>query len=183
MVDRTGAKATSNPAGELVADGHGFVVNDPRSRPWKTAKRTHCAYCGGPLPLPDVSKYRCEFEPDATEESLAVIDEHNYSSEFDPGWRSRYLRKHRLRRGCQCSGCRLRWLVANGYERNRGQPRKYCSDDCRRWADNERKAWNRAVATARKRGEEPPPPPEDRGLKFVPRSGLRSSVEGSGHRY
>ncbi|MGU3502417.1 hypothetical protein [Mycobacterium sp. C31M] len=59
------APPTSNPAGEMVSAGHGFKVENHRSRPWKTAKRTHCAHCGGPMPTPkvDATKYQCEFDP------------------------------------------------------------------------------------------------------------------------
>ena len=146
--------ATRNPAGEMVADGHGFIVDDPRSRPWKTARRTHCAHCGGEMPIPDVSKHVCEFDSEAT------------------GF------------GCRCSGCTLRDLVATGQERNKGQPRVCCSSECTRLRDNERKRWKAAVARAEKRGEEPPPEPEDKGLKLMQRrGGLRSAVEGTGHRY
>jgi hypothetical protein len=164
--------------GEMVEAGHGFIVNDPRSRPWKTARRTHCAHCGDPLPAPDVSKYRCEFDPDASIVELALVGA-DHGPDDRPLW-SRPLDPHS---GCQCSGCTLRWLVGNGRERNRGQPRKYCTDDCLKWADNARKAWKRAVRTAEKRGEELPPEPEDKGLKHRAARGLRSSAEGTGRRY
>lgn len=144
-----------NPAAQMIAAGHGFMVDDRRSRPWKSAPRTHCAHCGGEMPPADVSKYPCEFDAD--------------------GW-SPFA-------GCRCSGCTLRELVSKGHERNKGQPRKYCSSECRRLADNERRRWERAVARAAKLGLEPPAPPEDKGLKFLPARGLRSSVEGHGHRY
>lgn len=132
--DTVRVKPRTNPAGEIVDGGHGFIVNDPRSRPWKTARRTHCAYCGGNLPTPKVTatKYRCEFD-------IA----------FD---------------ACRCSGCILRHLVVNGYERNRGQPRKCCTAKCTRLRDNERGRWQRAKAHAIKNGQQPPPEPEDRGV-------------------
>jgi len=144
----------THPAGEIVDAGHGFIVNDPRSRSWKTAPRTHCAYCGGELPTPKVDhrKYDCEFAP-------------------------------ALHPGCRCSGCILRSLVMDGHERNVGNPRMCCSAECTRQRDNERSRWKRAVARAEKRGEEPPPEPEDRGLKFVLARGLQSSSEGVGRRY
>jgi hypothetical protein len=147
-------KPTDNLPGQMVEAGHGFIVNDPRSRPWKTARRTHCAHCGGPMPSPNVNekKYRCEFQPDPIE-------------------------------GCQCSGCSLRGLVLDRHERNRGNPAKCCSKACTRLRDNERNAWKRAVISAEKRGEPTPPEPEDKGRKFLPSSGLRSSSEGTGRRY
>lgn len=170
-----------NLPGQMVEAGHGFIVNDPRSRPWKTAPRTHCAHCGGPLPGPDVNgkQYRCEFDVAfiAVHGPEPALVEQSTCRHLDGGCR------HLYQDGCQCSGCRLRWLVLNRHERGVGQPRKYCSDDCQRWADNERKAWKRAVASAEKRGEEPPAPPEDKGLKFRPGRGLRSSSEGADHRY
>jgi hypothetical protein len=55
-------KPLDNLAGQMVSDCHGFMVDDHQSRPWKTAKRTHCAHCGGEMPTPNVSKYPCEFE-------------------------------------------------------------------------------------------------------------------------
>jgi len=179
LVEQVQVKPTHNQPGQMVEAGHGFIVNDPRSRPWKTAKRTHCAHCGGPLPGPDVSNYRCEFDPEASDAELALIG----AEQCPEDWPPRSTATPHLHRGCQCSGCSLRWLVLNGQERNRGQPRKYCSDNCRRWADNERNAWKRAVRAAEKRGEEPPPEPEDRGMKFRAASGLRSSIEGRGRRY
>ncbi|ORJ97762.1 hypothetical protein [Prescottella equi] len=174
-----------NPAGQMIEAGHGFTVEDRRSRPWKTAKRTNCAFCGEPMPAPDVSQYRCEFDPDATDAELALIGS-DQGREDRPGplwnhWPGQQDRQ-RLHQGCQCSGCNLRWQVANGAERNRGQPKKYCSKDCRRLAGNERNAWKRAVVAAQKRGETPPPEPEDRGLKFVLHRGPRSCIEGTGHR-
>lgn len=146
----------ANPAGEIVDAGHGFIVNDPRSRPWKTATRTHCANCGGPMPLVDISKdkYLCEFAPE--------------SPEFD---------------GCRCSGCTLRRLVLNGHERNRGNPRKVCSTECGRQRDNERNRWKRAVEKAHKAGVTAPDEPEDKGLKLTLRNGPRSGFEGNGGRY
>ncbi|TGB41448.1 hypothetical protein [Mycolicibacterium peregrinum] len=176
-----------NPAGQMIEAGHGFMVEDRRSRPWKTGNRTHCAFCGGPMPTPDVSRYQCEFDPDASAAELALIgsgqgpdDRPRPLWDFWPG--NQY--KDRLQfPGCQCSGCNLRWQVANGMERNRGQPKKYCTALCRKQADAERNAWKRAVVAAEKRGDQPPPEPEDRGLKFVLRNGLRSSAEGHGHRY
>jgi hypothetical protein len=172
----------NNPAAQMLDSGHGFSVDDRRSRPWKTAPRTHCAHCGGPMPPPDVSKYRCEFDPDASETELALIGlgqgpEDRVSAQLWPG------RYEQLHGGCQCSGCRLRWLVAKGSERNVGNPPKCCSPEHTRLRDNERNAWKRAVKRAEKRGEEPPPEPEDRGLKFRPARGLRSSGEGGGLRY
>lgn len=53
VADSVVVKPSSNPAGEIVDAGHGFIVNDPRSRPWKTAPRTHCAQCGGEVPKLD----------------------------------------------------------------------------------------------------------------------------------
>ncbi|MFC7451290.1 hypothetical protein [Rhodococcus daqingensis] len=171
-----------NPAGQMIEAGHGFTVDDRRSRPWKTAKRTNCAFCGGPMPAPAVSRYRCEFDPDASDAELALIgsdqgrgDRPGPLWDFWPGQK----RQERLHQGCQCSGCNLRWQVANGAERNRGQPKKYCSKECTRRAGNERSAWKRAVVTAEKRGVAPPPEPEDRGLKFVLRRGPRSCAEGA----
>ncbi|MFV8233060.1 hypothetical protein [Mycolicibacterium fortuitum] len=140
-----------NPAAQMLDAGHGFMVDDQQSRPWKTAKRTHCAQCGGEMPKPDVSKYPCEFETPLY--------------------------------GCRCSGCTLRKLVSRGDARNVGNPRKYCGKSCATLADNERGRWRRAVARAAKLGTEPPPEPEDKGLKFVRRSDLRSTIEGAGHRY
>ncbi|MHA7662381.1 hypothetical protein [Mycolicibacterium sp. HS_4_1] len=139
-------------AGQIVSDGHGFLVVDKRSRPWKTAPRTNCAHCAGEMPAPDVTRFKCEFEPDDM-------------------------------KGCKCSGCTLRDQVARGHERNTGQPKKYCTPECRRLADNERNRWKRAVAKAEKLGIDPPAEPEDKGLKLVQHNGLRSSVEGTGHRY
>lgn len=144
-------KPLDNLAGQMVSDCHGFMVDDQQSRPWKTAKRTHCAHCGGEMPKPDVSKHPCEFE-----------------SPFS---------------GCRCSSCTLRKLVSRGAARSKGQPRKYCSVDCRKSADAERNRWKRTVVRAEKLGTEPPPEPEDKGLKFVRRFGPRSSIEGAGHRY
>lgn len=164
-------KPTANPAGEIVEAGHGFIVNDPRSRPWKTARRTNCAHCGGTLKQ-NVDGYPCEFEPNASDVQLALV-----------GYNENRGSSHRLHSGCQCSGCRLRWLVKTGNERGVGQPRKYCSTDCGKWANVARNAWKRAVDRAEKRGEEPPLEPEDKGLKFLPVRGLRSSSEGNGHRY
>ncbi|BDD96565.1 hypothetical protein MFTT_06590 [Mycolicibacterium fortuitum subsp. fortuitum] len=160
-----------NPAGEIVDAGHGFRVDDRRSRPWKTAPRTHCALCGDRMPPPDVSKYPCEFEPDATDFQLATLGDG-----VGERWPLRTT-------GCQCSGCILRRHVRNGAERNKGQPRKYCSTDCRKLADAERGRWKRAVAKADRLGLEPPPEPEDRGLKFITARGLRATKEGNGHRY
>lgn len=160
-----------NPAGEIVDGGHGFIVNNPRSREWKTATRTHCAHCGERMPTPDVSRYPCELDPDATDTELSRVG-------HDMPWSHGQLYP-----GCQCSRCDLRWQVANGAERNRGQPKKYCTPDCRKQADAKRNAWKRAVARAEKHGQEPPPEPEDQGLKFVLHLGPRSSSEGSGQRY
>jgi hypothetical protein len=168
----------SNPAAQMLDSGHGFSIDDRRSRPWKTAPRTHCAHCGEPMPPPDVSKHRCEFDPDASEIELALIG--LGQGPEDRLWPGRYEQLHG---GCQCSGCRLRWLMAKGRERGVGNPSKCCSTECKRKRDNERNAWKRAVVSAEKRGEPPPPEPEDKGLKFLPSSGLRSSVEGAGHRY
>lgn len=165
---------------DMMQSGHGFMVDDRRSRPWKTAKRTHCAHCGGPLPKPDVSNYVCEFDPEATELELSLVGS-DQSADDRRGWPGK--RSAPLRPGCQCSGCILRHLVFNGDERNKGQPRKVCSDECGRLRGNELKRWKAAVQSAQKRGQEPPPEPEDKGLKFVQRNGPRSSVEGSGHRY
>lgn len=170
------AIAASRP-GQMVEDGHGFIVNNPRSRQWKTGRRTHCAHCGGEMPKPDVSKHKCEFDPDATALELSLIGSDQGADR--PPW----PRHPSLFPGCQCSGCTLRWLVANGHERNKGQPRMCCSAECTRLRDNERARWKRAVARAEKRGQEPPLEPEDRGLKLVKHDGPRSSVEGSGHRY
>lgn len=166
-----------NPVAQLLEAGHGFSVDDRRSRPWKTAPRTHCAHCGGPMPTPNVSsdkRYRCEFDADASQAELALVG-HDLSRESD-GWPFRPI-------GCECSGCKLRWLVSGRHERNRGNPAKCCSKECARLRDNERAAWKRAVVSAEKRGEEPPAAPEDKGLKFVWASGLRSSSEGTGRRY
>ncbi|MDV3129600.1 hypothetical protein M1247_32170 [Mycobacterium sp. 21AC1] len=143
-----------NTAAQMIDAGHGFMVDDQQSRPWKTAKRTHCAYCGGEMSPPDVDKYKCEFEPITA-----------------PG------------AACKCSGCTLRELVSRGDARNVGNPRKYCGKPCAKLADSERGRWRTAVKRAQKRGEEPPPEPEDKGLKFVQWFGLRSSIEGAGHRY
>lgn len=170
-----------NLPGQMIEAGHGFIVNDPRSRPWKTARRTHCAHCGKPLPRPDVRTYACELDPEASELELLLIGREGNPGDRDD--RPPHGTGDRLHSGCQCSGCCLRWLVKTGRERGVGQPRKYCSKDCTRWADNERKAWKRAVASAKKRGDEPPPAPEDKGLKFRLARGLRSSAEGTGHRY
>ncbi|MGY4650021.1 hypothetical protein [Mycobacterium sp. URHB0021] len=181
-------KPDGNPAGEMVADGHGFIVNDPRSRPWKTARRTNCAHCGGPLEQ-NVGKFKCEFEPNASDVELALIGS-DQGKEDRPNklWGLESKCRHLgacgcFTRGCQCSGCRLRWLVKTGNERGVGNPRKYCGDNCAKWANTARNAWKRAVVSAEKRGEEPPPEPEDKGLKFLPVRGLRSSSEGNGHRY
>lgn len=175
-------KPQSNPAGEMVADCHGFIVSDPRSRPWKTAPRTHCAYCGDEMPAPDVSGFVCEFDPDLSESELVLIGADQGPPDLSATCRH-LAACDCMRPGCQCSGCRLRWLVLIGQERNVGQPRKYCSEDCRKLSDNERKRWKRAAAKAESLGEDPPPEPEDRGLKFTQRRGLRSSIEGTGHRY
>lgn len=190
----------NNLPGQIVADGHGFIVNDPRSRPWKTARRTRCAQCAGEMPPPDVTKYRCEFASDANMDLSRVGDYYDAVPEMAGGgisppldvWR-RFTPAQRCHfatgncehthHGCDCSGCTLRDLVASGHERNAGNPRKYCSDGCSKLADAERGRWKRAVASAEKRGLEPPPEPEDRGLKFIESRGLRSSVEGTGHRY
>lgn len=190
----------TNPAGEIADAGHGFTIDNPRSRPWKTVKRTHCAYCAGPMPRPVVSdvKYQCEFDPNATEIELALIGEAPY-------WQSRWAGDFRWgevryvlgadvpcrhvagcrcgSRGCKCSGCTLRWQALNGHERNVGNPRKVCSDECARLRGNELKRWKAAVERARKRGESLPPEPEDKGMKFVQRNGLVSSIEGNGRRY
>lgn len=179
IADPVDVKPRENPAGEIADAGHGFIVNNPRSRPWKTARRTHCAYCGGPMPKPDASKYRCELDPDASEIELSLIGRDNAADDRGPFAR----RSTEVFPGCQCSGCTLRNLIASGRERGRGNPPKYCSEDHGQQADNERRAWRRAVVRAQERGEEPPPEPEDRGLKFIPARGLRSSIEGSGHRY
>ncbi|WP_328358593.1 hypothetical protein OG976_04775 [Mycobacterium sp. NBC_00419] len=137
IVDTVRVKPKTNPAGEIVDGGHGFIVSDPRSRPWKTARRTHCAYCGDELPTPKVTatKYRCEFD-------VEFVD-------------------------CQCSGCTLRHLVVSGYERNKGQPRMCCTAECTRLRDNERGRWQRAVARAIRSGHQPPPEPADRGASVT----------------
>jgi hypothetical protein len=171
----------ANRPGQMVEDGHGFIVNNPRSRSWKTAKRTHCAHCGGPMPRPKVAQYVCEFDPDATELELSLIGSGQGSD--DRAWWPGTRRSPSYQPGCQCSGCILRHLVSNGEERNRGQPRRVCSDECGKLRGNELKRWKAAVKRAQKRGDEPPPEPQDNGLKFVQRNGPRSSVEGSGHRY
>lgn len=196
IVETVSIKPSSNPAGEMVDAGHGFGIDDRRSRPWKTAKRTHCAYCAGELPSPvvDASKYRCEFDPDASDAELEAIGEDQPRDAEDDRWRELQEAQGTSAcrhaggctcglRGCRCSGCTLRWQVANGHERNKGQPRMCCSDECTRLRDNERTRWKRAVARAEMRGETPPPEPEDRGLKLTRRNGLRSSIEGTGHRY
>jgi hypothetical protein len=182
-----------NPAGELIAAGHGFLIDDKKSRPWKTAPRTNCAHCGSEMPAPSVGdpKYHCEFDPDAGPGELALIGSDQPKDERDHMWDALSLGegcRHQagcrcFRRGCQCSGCILRDLVLNAHERGVGQPRKYCSNDCTRLADNARNAWKRAVVSAEKRGDEPPQPPEDRGLKFSPVRRLRSGIEGTAHRY
>lgn len=174
---------------DMVASGHGFLIDDRRSRPWKTMRRTHCAYCGGPMPAPDLSKYPCEFDPDATPEELARVGNHNGVEDRGPKLLRQMMGasggcRHGAGcrcgvRGCQCSGCILRSQVANGMERNCGQPRKYCQKDCTRRAGNERRAWERATAKAIRLGLALPPEPEDRGLKFVMHRGPRSSAEGS----
>ncbi|MUL85038.1 hypothetical protein FZI89_25215 [Mycobacterium sp. CBMA329] len=130
-------KPSSNPAGQMADAGHGFIVDDQRSRPWKAAKRTHCAHCGGRMPLPPVTakKYECEFD----------------SAPFGSTWT------------CECSGCALRQMVLSGSERNKGQPRKCCSKECTRLRDNERSRWKRAAARAEQRGGQAPPEPKDRG--------------------
>jgi hypothetical protein len=167
---------------DLMQSGHGFMIDNQRSRPWKTAPRTHCAHCGGPLPDPDVSKYRCEIDPHASEIELSLVGEIGQGPDDRAGYPFDN-RKPRYFKGCQCGGCTLRNFVTKGWERGQGQPRKYCSDPCRKQFDNARNAWKRAVVRAEKRGEEPPPPPEDKGLKFRPVRGLRSGAEGTGHRY
>ncbi|GAA2556119.1 hypothetical protein [Mycolicibacterium diernhoferi] len=156
--DRVSVKpppVTADPAAQMIEAGHGFRVDNQRSREWKTAKRTHCAHCAEPMPEPAVTamKYRCEFVP------LPVGSK------------------------CKCNGCTLRRQVLGGAERNRGGPAKVCSENCKRLRNNERTRWQRAVKRADQRGEDPPPEPEDRGLKFVRASGLLSTVEGTGHRY
>lgn len=135
--DPVRVKPPFNPAGQIVAAGHGFIIDDQRSRPWKTAKRTHCAHCGGQMPAPKVTarKYECEFD----------------SVPLRSAWT------------CECSGCELRQMVLMGSERNKGQPRKCCSPECTRLRDNENKKWKRAVARAEKRGELAPSEPHDRG--------------------
>jgi hypothetical protein len=127
-------RADNNLRGQMVEAGHGFLIDDKRV-PWKTAPRTNCAHCGGPMPTPKVSgeEYRCEFDPEAC-----------------------------LRTGCQCSGCTLRSLVVEGQERGRGNPPKCCSDSCKQLRDNERGRWRTACASADKGGNAPPPEPEDR---------------------
>lgn len=174
-----------NPAGEIVDAGHGFIVNDPRSRSWKTAPRTHCAHCGGPMPPPDVSKYRCEFDPAATATELALIG----AVPSQPDRLAALIGNDRAEAsrpghpGCQCSGCSLRWLVLNRHERNRGNPRKVCSDECGRQRDNERNRWKRAVKKAEDAGLTAPDEPEDKGHKLMLRHGPRSGSEGNGKRY
>lgn len=186
QIDQTADRIAT---GQLVEAGHGFIVNDPRSRPWKTAKRTHCAHCGGPLPAPNASheKYRCEFDPPAYYDEVPPMADGAVRPPLEVWRRFTPAQRRRFATGdtheCECSGCELRWLVLHGHERNRGNPRKYCSENCQRWADNERNAWKRAVRRAEKRGEEPPPPPEDKGLKLRHARGLRSGVEGHGRRY
>jgi hypothetical protein len=188
---------SSNPAGEIVEAGHGFIVNDPRSRPWKTATRTHCAHCGDELPKPDVSKstYKCEFDPDNPPSELALVGEGQPKDEADLRWDAvRYMLgvgspcRHGSGcscgiRGCKCSGCTIRWQVANGHERSKGQPRMVCSEECGRLRGNEMKRWKAAVLRAQKHGATPPPEPEDKGLKLAQRNGPRSAIEGNGHRY
>lgn len=164
---------------DMMQAGHGYLIDD-RSTPWKTARRMGCANCGGPLPRPKVDQYVCEFDPEATELELSLIgiDQGPDDRAVWPGRRS-----VPFGRGCQCSGCILRHLVANGDERNRGQPRKACSDACGRMRGNELKRWKAAVNRAEERGLEVPPEPEDKGLKLMRRNGLRSGAEGTGHRY
>lgn len=83
---------------------------------------------------------------------------------------------------CTCSPCVLRKQVAGGYERNRGQPAKYCSDACKTGADTALNRWRRAVKRNAERGLPPPARPQDRGrLRWSEK--LRSSIEGTGHRY
>ncbi len=176
----------ANPAGEIADAGHGFIINEPRSRSWKTAPRTHCAHCGGPMPPPDVSKYRCEFDPAATAAELALIgavpSQPDRLAALIGDNRSEVIRLGHP--GCQCSGCSLRWLVLNGHERNRGNPRKVCSDECGRQRDNERNRWKRAVKRAENAGLTAPDEPEDKGLKLArAHGGPRSAVEGGGQRY
>lgn len=184
-------KPADNLPGQMVEAGHGFIVNDPRSRPWKTAKRTHCAHCGGELPKPDVSakKYRCEFEPPVYHDEVPAMADGGVRPPLEVWRRFTPAQRHRFATGdladyeCQCSGCTLRQLVVNGGERNVGNPRKCCSASCTRLRDNERSAWKRAVDRANRRGEEPPPEPEDKGLKFRVSRGPRSSIEGNARRY
>lgn len=83
---------------------------------------------------------------------------------------------------CTCSPCVLRKQVAGGHERNRGQPAKYCSDACKTGADTALNRWRRAVKRNAERGLPPPARPQDRGrLRWSEK--LRSSIEGTGHRY
>lgn len=186
-----------NPAGEIVEAGHGFVVRDPRSRPWKTAPRAGCAHCGGPMPPPSVSdpKYLCEFDPDASAVALALIGEGQPKDEADFRWdkvRQMLGTDKPCRhgdgcrcglRGCKCSGCILRQQVLKGRERNRGHPRKVCSDECGRLRGNERSRWKRAVKKAEEAGVAAPDEPEDKGLKLMLRNGPCSGFEGNGSRY
>jgi hypothetical protein len=152
-----------NLPGQMVDAGHGFIVNDPRSRPWKTAPRTRCANCGGPLPGPDV----CELDPHASEIELAFVGDDN--GRDDRGW---WSPPPSLVPGCQCGNCTLRYFVKRGWERGTGRPRKYCSPKCSKEFTSQREKFKRGTA----------PKPEDLGLRFRPARGLRSSAEGT-HRY
>lgn len=150
----------NNPAAQMIDAGHGFDIDDRRSRPWKTARRTHCEFCGGLLPLPDLSKYPCDFDGpiETPRHDVAVGDDRTFR--------------------CRCGGCELRGMIATRHERGKGKPPKFCSERCKTDRRNELDRWRRAVVRAEKRGEEPPPEPEDRGLKWERRSGLRSGAEG-----
>lgn len=50
-----------NPAGEIVDGGHGFIVTDPGSRPWKLSalEARYCWTCGEPTP--QRCHFKCEF--------------------------------------------------------------------------------------------------------------------------
>ncbi|MBM4600041.1 hypothetical protein GS440_17420 [Rhodococcus hoagii] len=172
-----------NPAGQMVAAGHGFAVKDERSRPWKSAKRTHCAYCAGPMPTPEASGHPCEFDPHASAAELNLVGAEqgpdNRPAPLWDYWPGQQDFERLQHPGCQCNGCNLRWQVANGTERNVGQPKMCCSKACATGRDNERNAWRREVKSAEKRGDVAPPEPEDRGLKFVIGRGPRSTADGS----
>jgi hypothetical protein len=56
-------KPLDNSGGQMLEDCHGFLI-DQGTKPWKTARRTHCRQCGSEFDPPDVSKFRCEFDPE-----------------------------------------------------------------------------------------------------------------------